>query len=423
MTPTATESAVNAHAVETELLAVNGGTPSVTFQNPPLVRWGEAERIQLEEMLEQTSLFYWNGPKTKLLTERFQNFTPLEYVMPCSSGTAAIHIAVAAAGIGPGDEVITSPITDMGTVIGILFQQGVPVFADLEPHRYTLDPADVRKKITPKTKAVLAVHLTGNPGALSELKAICDEHDLVLIEDCAQAWGAMHGDKPIGTIGHIGCWSLNDFKHIGCGDGGIVASNDERFGPLLQKFGDKSYSRTGGARRPDTLAPNYRISEPQSAVAAAQMERMWDITAQRAKLGARLSELLADVPGIHAHAADAKDRWTCWFYLLRVDTEVLSCSSAEFTTALNAEGVPAGAGYIGEPLYKYPLFADENFFAGRWPVKELGLTDMDYNQVCCPEAEAILETCIQIPIKENMTLEWIEQAAAAIAKVARHYAA
>jgi dTDP-4-amino-4,6-dideoxygalactose transaminase len=406
---------------EAEELALNGAAPAVTIENPPLVRWGEAEKEQLCEMLEQNSLFYWNGPKTKLLIERFQKFYPLEYVMPCSSGTAALHIAVAAAGIGPGDEVITSAITDMGSVIGILYQQGVPVFAELEAHRYTLDPVDVRKKITPKTKAVIAVHLAGNPGALTELKEICDEHNLILIEDCAQSWGAMHGDKPVGTIGHIGCWSLNDFKHIGCGDGGVVASSDERFGPILQKFGDKSYSRTGGARRPDTLAPNYRISEPQSAVAAAQMERMWDITGKRAALGARLNELLADVPGVHLHAVDPQDRCTFWFYLLRVDTGVLQCSAGEFTAALNAEGVPAGAGYIGEPLYKYPLFADENFFAGRWPVKELGLTDMDYNAVHLPETEAILQTCIQIPIKENMSLEWIEQAAAAIAKVARHH--
>src|SRR5690606_5183825 len=140
---------------------------------------------------------------------------------PCSSGTAAIHVAVNAAGVGPGDEVITAPITDMGTVIGILYQLGVPVFADLQPYTYNLDPEDVRRKITPKTKAVIAVHLAGNPAELSELRQICDEHNLVLIEDCAQAWGAEYDGKPVGTIGDIGCWSLNDFKHIGCGDGGV----------------------------------------------------------------------------------------------------------------------------------------------------------------------------------------------------------
>lgn len=411
----------NKEQLKAELLAVDGGAPMVTAAHPALKRWGDAEHRQLGEMLDQSSLFYWNGPQTRLLIERFQKYYPLEYVMPCSSGTAAIHIAVAAAGIGPGDEVITSPITDMGTVIGVLYQQGVPVFADLEPHRYTLDPEDVRKRITSKTKVIIAVHLTGNPGALGELKTICDEHDLILIEDCAQAWGAKFGEKPVGTVGHIGCWSLNDFKHIGCGDGGIVASNDERFGPLLQKFGDKAYARGGGARKPELLAPNYRISEPQSAVAAVQMERMWEISGKREAIGRRLSELLADVPGVQPHAALPQDRWSCWFYLLRTVPEKLSCSAEEFAVALRAEGVPSAQGYIGMPLYKYPVFVEQNFFAGRWPIKELGLTEMDYNQVCCPQAEAILATAIQIPIKENSAPEWADQAATAIIKIARHY--
>src|SRR5687767_6480164 len=161
-------------------LAIHGGQPCVTQPVPQLQRWGEPEREQLLAMLEQNSLFYWNGPQTNLLIERFKEYYPHEHVMPCSSGTAAIHIAMAAAGIGPGDEVITSPITDMGSAIGILYQQGVPVFADLEPHRYNLDVADVRRKITPRTRAILAVHLVGNPCDLSGLKALAEEHNLIL---------------------------------------------------------------------------------------------------------------------------------------------------------------------------------------------------------------------------------------------------
>ncbi len=141
-------------------------------------------------MLEQDSLFYWQGPQTKLLTERFQEVCPVKYVQTCSSGTAALHIAVAAAGIGLGDEVITSPITDIGTVIGVIYQQAVPVFADLGAGTYNLDVADVERRITPKTKAIIAVHLTGNPCDLDALKALADQHKLILIEDCAQAWGA-----------------------------------------------------------------------------------------------------------------------------------------------------------------------------------------------------------------------------------------
>jgi perosamine synthetase len=420
MTTTITDETVK-QAEAAPTLALHGGEPSVTETLPDRVRWGAPEGAQLTEMLEQPSLFYWNGPQTKLLTERFQEYYPLPYVMPCSSGTAALHIAVAAAGIGPGDEVITSPITDMGTVIGVLYQQGVPVFADLEPNRYTLDVEDVRRKITPKTKAIIAVHLTGNPGDLTGLRALADEHDLVLIEDCAQAWGATHNGKPIGTVGHIGCWSLNDFKHISCGDGGIVASVDERFGQRLQKMGDKCYDRAGGGRAPATLAPNYRISEPQAAIAAVQMTRMWELTEKRGAAGRLLSQELEGLSGVYPHAAAPNDRWTAWFYMFRIDPEVLGCSNVEFAEALAAEGVPAGAGYIPTPLYKYPLFQNHDFFAGRWPIRELGLTDMDYTKVSCPEAEAILNTCLTIGLSEVTTESWIRQVAAGIRKVANHF--
>lgn len=405
----------------TETLAINGGAPAMTQTLPPRQRWGSEELEQLTAMLEQPSLFYLTGPQTKLLKERFPKYYPLDYVMPCSSGTAALHIAVQAAGIGPGDEVITSAITDMGSVIGVLYQQGVPVFADLNPHTYNLDVEDVRRKITSKTKAIIAVHLTGNPCDLDALKVLCDEHDLVLIEDCAQSWGAKYRGKPIGTVGHIGCWSLNDFKHIGCGDGGIVASSDKRFGPLLQKFGDKCYDRSGAGGMPETLAPNYRITEPQSAIAAVQMTKMWEWTEKRAAAGRLFSKELQDVPGIFPHYADERDRWTCWFYLLRIDPKVLSCDHRIFAQALQVEGVPAGAGYTQVPLYKFPLFQNHNFFAGRWPVKELGLTEMDYTKVCCPETEEILNTCIKIPVDETTTLEWVREAAAAIGKVAAYY--
>src|SRR5262245_23796607 len=197
-------------------LALQGGPKAVPDRPPRLPRWGEPERERLTAMLGQDSLFYWKGPQTALLLERFRQLCPLKYAASCSSGTAALHIAVAAAGIGPGDEVITSPVTDIGTVIVVLFQQAVPVFADLGRNTYNLDPADVTRRITSKTRAIIAVHLAGNPCDLGALKALADQHGLVLIEDCAQAWGARYGGKPIGTSGHIGCFSLNDYKHVSC---------------------------------------------------------------------------------------------------------------------------------------------------------------------------------------------------------------
>jgi perosamine synthetase len=159
----ATGLAVSADAAPANSLAINGGPKAVTERVSPLVRWGESERRQLNVVASQDSLFYWKGPQTKLLVERFREVCPLTHVMTCSSGTAALHIAVAAAGIGPGDEVITAPITDIGTVIGILFQQAVPVFADLGGSTYNLDPADVERRITPKNEG----HYCGAPGGQS----------------------------------------------------------------------------------------------------------------------------------------------------------------------------------------------------------------------------------------------------------------
>jgi perosamine synthetase len=353
----------------TSRLAIDGGTPTVTAEVPPLLRWDDRERQQLAAMIGQPSLFYWNGPQTALLVERFRQRYPLKHVMACSSGTAALHVAVAAAGVGPGDEVITTPITDMGTVIGILYQQGVPVFADLEADRYNLDAADVASRITPRTKAILAVHLAGNPCDMAGLKELADEHELVLIEDCAQAWGATYRGRPVGTIGHIGCYSLNDFKHIGCGDGGIVASSDERFGPRLQMLADKAYDRVGNRRAVEVLAPNYRISEPQAAVAAVQLTRLGAIVQKRSSLSGLLSDRLADLPGILVRREDPEDLCSCWFYMFRIDPARFTCDRDRFVAALAAEGCACWVGYIEMPMYRYPLFRTESFFAGRWPAK------------------------------------------------------
>jgi dTDP-4-amino-4,6-dideoxygalactose transaminase len=403
-------------------LALHGGEKAVKTSAGSGPRWGDPERKQLDAMLQQGSLFYWQGPQTKLLIERFQKICPVRYVQTCSSGTAAIHIAVAAASIGLGDEVITSPVTDIGSVIGVLYQQAVPVFADLGAGTYNLDVKDVERRITPKTKAIIAVHLTGNPCDMDALKALAERHKLILIEDCAQAWGARSRGRPIGTVGHFACFSLQNSKHVTCGDGGVVGSNDERFGPLLQKFGDK-----GGDRRKwggfQTFATNYRMSEPQAAVAAAQLTRLEAIAAKRAKLGNLLTEKIADLPGLILHQVHPEDRAVYWFYMFRMRPEAFRCNRSQFVKAAVAEGAPVSGGYIGVPLYGEPVFQKHGFFAGRWPVKEMGLTSMDFSKHKCPEAEAILKTGMRVPISEHMTEDYVLEVAAAIRKVARHYAA
>jgi perosamine synthetase len=409
---------------EASKLAIHGGDKAVQQSVSYAPRWGDPEREQLEAMLRQNTLFYWGGPQTKLLIERFREYCPLKYVHTCSSGTAAIHIAVAAAGIGLGDEVITSPITDIGTVIGVLYQGAVPVFADVGAGHCNLDIQDVRRRITPKTKAIIPVHLTGNPCDMDAIMAIAEEHDLIVIEDCCQAWGARSRGRPIGTVGHFACFSLQNSKHVTCGDGGVVASGDERFGTLLQRFGDKGAAR-GGMREGGgfrAFATNYRMSEPQAAVVAGQLTRLEQIAAQRARLGNLLTEHIADIPGIVPHEVHPEDRAVYWFYMFRVHPDAFRINRDDFARTLRAEGAPASGGYIGVPLYGEPVFREHGFIAGRWPVKEFGLTEMDFSTHKCAEAEAILADMIRVTIDENMTEEYILQVAQSIRKVAEHFA-
>jgi perosamine synthetase len=390
-------------------------------------RWGEEELAELAAALRQPSLFYWKGERTAAMGEAFRALYPFKYWFPCSSGSAAIHIAMAALRLQPGDEVIVPPVTDMGSVVGILYQQAVPVFADLDPRTYNLDPVAVERVVTPRTRAVLAVHLAGTPCNVSALKELAKKRGFRVVEDCAQAWGAIHRGKPVGLHGDFGCYSLNDYKHISCGDGGVVGTQDEELGPSLGKWGDKSYDRMAALANPAALrdvgdlAPNYRISELQSAVATVQLRKLPAIVARRVKIGNRLNEMLGDVPGILPPVVSPGDVSSFWFYFFRTQPERLTGSRNEFVAALKADGVPARAGYLERPLYRYRVFQNHNFFGGKWPARDFGLTTMDYREVKCPVAEAILADGVIINLSERMTDVEVEKIGGAVAVAARRF--
>jgi dTDP-4-amino-4,6-dideoxygalactose transaminase len=218
------------------------------------------------------------------------------------------------------------------------------------------------------------------------------------------------------------CFSLQNSKHITCGDGGLVGSDDERFGPLLQRFGDKGFDRIKGGLF-ESFATNYRMSEPQAAVAGAQLERLEAIVSKRARHGNVLSAQLQGVPGILPHEVHNEDLCNYWFYMFRINPGAFRVGRADFVKALVAEGVPASAGYIPVPLHRNPVFLQHAFFNGRWPVREFGLTTMDYSKHQTSEAEAILQTGIRVTIHEGMTEEYIGNVAEGIRKVARFYCA
>jgi len=380
-------------------------------------RWGDEEIALLSAAMRQKSLFYWKGPQTEALYEAFRAHYPLKYLFPCSSGTASIHIAVASMKLTPGSEVIMSPITDMGSVIGLLHQQLVPVFADINPRTYNLDPASIRQQITPKTGAIMAIHLCGNPCAMDEIMTIAREHGLIVIEDAAQAWGARYRGELVGLRGDYGCYSFNDFKHLSCGDGGMVGTNHDHIGTQLGKWGDKCYNRITNVRNPDELTHNYRMSEPLSAICTAQLGKHDSIVERRVRTGNLLTARLAGTPGLSVPEVHPEDTHSYYNYIFRLKLDDLTAPRDEIYEALRTEGVNAREGGLTHPVYRYDLFQNHNFYAGTWPIRDLGLTTMDYTKVNCPVAEAFVKDYIHLPHNEALTESYIEKVAHAIKTV------
>jgi perosamine synthetase len=295
----------------------------------------------------------------------------------------------------------------MGTVIPVLFQGAVPVFVDLDPRTYNLDPSAVEKAITPKTKAIIPVHLAGNACDLKALRKIADDHKLWLIEDCAQAHGCTYDGKPVGTLGEFGCFSYNEFKHISCGDGGVTVTNDEKLAAKLRLSTDKAYNRAPGVTRRDAtfLAANYRMTELQGAVALAQLAKLDHIVTSRRSWCERLTRRLSSFPGLSLPKTQEGCEHSYWFYMLRVQPKELGATADEFAKALAAEKLPAAAHYIQRPIYQYPLFTDHSAFEhGDHAFKRI-----DYKSVKCPVAEEILATCVIIAVNEGYTDQDLEE--------------
>jgi perosamine synthetase len=407
--------------MDSNLPAIAGGEAAKKTPFATANRYGKEELQELKEALEQGSLFYAGGKKVAALEAAICEMIGVKHAVVTSSGTASIHAACIAAGVSPGDEVITTPITDMGTIVPILYQGGVPVFADLDPVTYNIDPASVEAAITEKTVAIIAVHLTGNACDLDALQTIAEEHRLCLIEDCAQAWGCAYDGRPVGSHGAIGCFSFNEFKHIACGDGGVVVTNDAETARRLRWATDKGYNREPDAlqRDPHFLANNYRMTELQAAVGLAQCRKLPGIVEKRRAWAEALTAKINDLPGLRLPVAAAKAEQSYWFYMMRVQPEALGADATEFAEALTKEGLPAGAHYIQRPIYAFPLLTEHSLFKhGAHPSD-----GYDYKMGLCPESEAILDTCVILPIKETYSDTDLEETVTAIRRVVQWFAA
>ena len=402
------------------LPAIAGGTPAKTVPYDSQNRYGDEELHELKEAIEQGSLFYAHGQKTKQLEAEFAAVIGCKHAIATSSGTTAIHTALIAAGISPGDEVIIPPITDMGSVLPILWQSAIPVFADLDPHTYNLDPAAVEAAITPRTRAILLVHLAGNACDLHAFQRVAARHKIPIIEDCAQAHGCLYDNKPVGQFGLAGCFSYNEFKHISSGDGGLVLTNDGAFAVKARLATDKGYNRTATllARNPTFLANNYRMTELQAAVARAQLRKLPSIIERRSEWCLQLSAKLADIKGLQLPQITPNSHHSWWFYMMRVDAQQLGATVDDFTAALKAEGLPVSPHYHGRPVYQYPLFTNHSAYAR----SQHPFATRSYPPGLCPTAEKILETCIHLAINENYSQQDLDETALAFKRVAQWFA-
>ena len=394
------------------VLAINGGEPIRSGKPYPGVgsaagrTVGKEELANLEKVIESGMLNRSGGKFIPEVEEKFARHLGMKHCTASTSGTAAIHIAVGALNPSPGDEIITGPITDMGTVIPILAQNAIPVFGDLRRDNMGLDAEDVERRITERTRAIIPVHLCGNATDMDPLMELADKYNLCVIEDSSQAYGTLYKGKHVGTIGHMGTFSLQQSKHITSGDGGLTVTNDDELGDRMALFANKGWPHYGrGDRDYVMFGMNYRMTELQASVVSAQIDKVDWVTGRRTEIGDRICEAVKDYPGIQVPSITEGGRHTYWFLGLLVDQEALGVSTSYLASALAKEGAPANAHYIGKPIFMYDLLRNKKIYGDTDFPFSLQSEDQQvrYEEGANPQTEQILDDLLQIPVNENYT--------------------
>jgi dTDP-4-amino-4,6-dideoxygalactose transaminase len=331
-------------------LAIDGGTPVRTrpFQGWPI--WDEREEQALLRAL-RSGQWGIGGEETEAFEQEFAQAIGVRFALSVTNGTAALEAALRAAGVGYGDEVIVPPYTFVATASAVLLVGGMPVFADIDPETYCLDPAAAEAAITSRTKAIVPVHIAGNPADIDSLCAIAGRHGVTLIEDACQSHGARLGGNATGNLGDMGCFSFQSSKNINSGEGGAITTNDPELFERAWSFKNCGRTRGGEWYQHDVIGDNFRMSQFQAAVLRAQLTRMEEWAERRAANGDYLCKGLNEIGGlVPQRTYDKVTRHGYHFILTRYQPEAFGGWSRErFLAALRAEGIPASRGYI--PLY------------------------------------------------------------------------
>lgn len=352
------------------------------------------------------------GPKIDELEKLLCGMTGAKYAVAVCNGTAALHLAALAAGFQEGDEVIVSSITFAASSNCVLYCGAKPVFADIDPETYNIDPDAVRRLITPRTRGVVAVDFTGQSVRHDELRAICKEYNLTLIEDAAHAIGTKYNGRPIGSIADMTCFSFHPVKTVTGGEGGAITTDDENLYRRLMRARTHGITRMQSEMVHPTDAPwyneqvelgyNYRMTDFQAALLISQLHKLPKFSARRYEIVKKYDAAFAEMPEIVVQKEIPQSDSTRHLYILRLNLEKLTCDRRQFFDALYAENICPQVHYL--PVYWHSFY------------EKLG-----YEKGICPNAEKYYNEVMSIPLYYSLTDEDVEDVISAVKKVVAHY--
>jgi len=356
---------------DSERLAIDGGRRTLKgwFSNDSVL--GASELAAVTQVIMSKKLGSTSGKVTRTLEKEFARLYGSPHAVASTSGTAAIHVALGTINPDPGDEVITTPMSDMGTVIPILLCNAVPVFADVDPVTGNLTAKTIAEKITPRTKAVIVVHLFGRPAEMDPIVQLCSQRGIRVIEDCAQAHFAEYAGKKVGSIGDFGCFSFQSSKQITCGDGGMTLVNAGEYADRASLYADKGFDRKRPSPTIAFLAPNYRMTELQAAVVRSQLKRLPALITARRDSADRLARLLSEVPQVSLPDTPPGTRPAWWRFTFRIDEESVGIDTLDFAAAIGAEGVKTSKEFPPRPLFDHDMLRDRlTYGSSGYPISE-----------------------------------------------------
>ena len=398
--------------------ALEGGSP---VRKKPIEAWPRFTEYEINlvlEVLKSGRLSSLNGTVTRKFEEEFAKFIGAKYSIATSNGTTALHTALASIGIGPGDEVITTPFTFVATATSILHQNAIPIFADISLKDYNIDPTSIEEKISDRTKAIIVVHLAGNPAEMDQIMKIAHKHGLKVIEDCAQAIGSRYRGKTVGNIGDVGTFSFYQSKNMTTGEGGMVVTNDELIAEKARLV--INHGQTGQYFY-EILGYNYRMTELQAALGLGQLKRLNELNNRRREIAKIYSEELADLEELILPYEKNYTYHTWHIYQVMLKLENLRVDRDHIVKALKRENVLVLVAYP-KVIYQTPLFQKMIGYGKGCPWScPYYNKKVTYHNGLCPNAEYVAERIITLPTFSSLSDDDVLDITKAIKKVINYY--